>query len=128
MTSVLRELPLSYAVLSEGRRCGSPAAVHEPSPAGRNRRTGRVLSAPGWQAMVLPIAGWMLAPTRPAAFRPKSAKTCCGISQPIRAVCGRAVVRRDAARAMAATSRSGARPIYRNSDIAGPRLVVYPVR
>jgi hypothetical protein len=34
MTSVLRELPLSYAVLSAGRRCGSVSAVHEPSPAG----------------------------------------------------------------------------------------------
>jgi len=33
MTSVLRELPLSYAVLSVGRRCGSASAVHEPSPA-----------------------------------------------------------------------------------------------
>jgi len=34
MTSVLRELPLLYAVLSEGRLCGSASAVHEPSPAG----------------------------------------------------------------------------------------------
>ena len=34
MTSGLRELPLSYAVLSEGRRCGSASAVHEPNPAG----------------------------------------------------------------------------------------------
>jgi hypothetical protein len=34
MTGVLRELPLSYAVLSEGHWCGSAAAVHEPSPAG----------------------------------------------------------------------------------------------
>ncbi|MBI3636799.1 MAG: hypothetical protein HY216_11425, partial [Candidatus Rokubacteria bacterium] len=33
MTSVLRQLPLSYTVLSEGRRCGFPSAVHEPSPA-----------------------------------------------------------------------------------------------
>ena len=31
MTSVLRHLPLSYAVLSEGRRCGSASAVHEPT-------------------------------------------------------------------------------------------------
>jgi hypothetical protein len=31
MTSVLGELPLSYAVLSEGRRRGSASAVHEPS-------------------------------------------------------------------------------------------------
>ena len=34
MTSVFRELPLSYARLSAGRRCGSAAAVHKPSPAG----------------------------------------------------------------------------------------------
>jgi len=34
MTSVPREFPLSYAVRSEGRRCGSASAVHEPSPAG----------------------------------------------------------------------------------------------
>jgi hypothetical protein len=34
MTSVLRELPLSYAVLSEGCPCGSVSAVHEPSPVG----------------------------------------------------------------------------------------------
>ena len=33
MTSVLRELSLAYAMLSEGRRCGSASAVHEPSPA-----------------------------------------------------------------------------------------------
>src|SRR3972149_4352770 len=33
MTSVLTELPLSYAVLSEGRRCGSAPTVREPSPA-----------------------------------------------------------------------------------------------
>jgi hypothetical protein len=30
MTSVLRTLPLSYAMLSEGRRGGSASAVHEP--------------------------------------------------------------------------------------------------
>ena len=34
MTSVLRKLSLSYAVLSVGRRSGSASAVHEPSPAG----------------------------------------------------------------------------------------------
>ncbi len=33
MTSVLRELPLSYAVLPEGRRCGSASVVRKPSPA-----------------------------------------------------------------------------------------------
>ena len=38
MTSVLGELPLSYAVLPEGRRCGSASAVHEPSPAGPSAR------------------------------------------------------------------------------------------
>ena len=34
MISVLRELPLSYQVLSEGRWGRSVSAVHEPSPAG----------------------------------------------------------------------------------------------
>ena len=34
MTGVFREFPLSHAALSEGRRCGSASAVHEPSPAG----------------------------------------------------------------------------------------------
>ena len=38
MTSVLRELPLSYVVVSEGRRCGSASAVHEPGPAGPSAR------------------------------------------------------------------------------------------
>jgi hypothetical protein len=38
MTSVLRTLPLSYAMLSEGRRGGSAFAVHEPSPAGPSAR------------------------------------------------------------------------------------------
>ena len=33
MTSVLRELPLSYAVLPKGHRCGSASVVREPSPA-----------------------------------------------------------------------------------------------
>jgi hypothetical protein len=42
MTSVLRELPLSYAVMSEGRRCGSSPAVHEPSPAGPPYRTSSI--------------------------------------------------------------------------------------
>jgi hypothetical protein len=45
MISVLRELPLSYAVLSEGRRCGSASAVHEPSPAGPSYRASSI--APG---------------------------------------------------------------------------------
>ena len=38
MTSALRELPLSYVVVSEGRRCGSASTVHEPSPAGPSAR------------------------------------------------------------------------------------------
>ena len=38
MTSVPRELPLSYAVLSEGRRCGPAPAVCEPSPARSSHR------------------------------------------------------------------------------------------
>ena len=45
MTSVLRELPLPYAVLSEGRRCGSASAVHEPSPAGPPYRTASIARA-----------------------------------------------------------------------------------
>jgi hypothetical protein len=34
MTSVLSELPLSYAMQSEGCRGGSASSVHEPSPVG----------------------------------------------------------------------------------------------
>ncbi len=34
MTSILRELSLSYAVLSEGHRRGSACALREPSPVG----------------------------------------------------------------------------------------------
>src|SRR2546428_10229890 len=45
MTSVLKELPLSYAVLSEGRRCGSASAVHEPSPAGPPYRASSIAPA-----------------------------------------------------------------------------------
>ena len=46
MTSVLRELPpLSYAVLPEGRRCGSESAVHEPSPAGPPYRASSIAPA-----------------------------------------------------------------------------------
>ena len=45
MTRVLRELPLSYAVLSEGRRCGSASAVHEPSPAGPPYRAASIARA-----------------------------------------------------------------------------------
>jgi len=44
MTSVLTELPLSYAVLSEGRRCESASAVHEPSPAGPPYRASSIAS------------------------------------------------------------------------------------
>ena len=42
MTSVLMELPLSYVVVSEGRRCGSASAVHEPSPAGPPYRASSI--------------------------------------------------------------------------------------
>src|SRR5947209_9827850 len=35
MTSVLSQLPLSYAVLLEHRSYGSASAVHEPNPTGR---------------------------------------------------------------------------------------------
>ena len=45
MTSVFRELPLSYAVLSAGRRCGSASAVHEPSPAGPPYRASSIARA-----------------------------------------------------------------------------------
>ena len=45
MTSVLGELPLSYAVLSAGRRCGSASAVHEPSPAGPPYRASSIALA-----------------------------------------------------------------------------------
>src|SRR3989454_11016778 len=45
MTSVLRELPLAYAVLSESRRCGSVFAVHEPSPAGPSYRVSSIAPA-----------------------------------------------------------------------------------
>jgi hypothetical protein len=38
MTSVLRKPLLLYPVLSEGRRCGSASAVHEPRPAGPSAR------------------------------------------------------------------------------------------
>src|SRR3990167_7198550 len=41
MTSVLRELPLSYAVLSKGRRCASVSVVREPSPADPSSRASR---------------------------------------------------------------------------------------
>jgi len=45
MTSVLRELPLSYVVLSEGCRCESASAVHEPSPAGPPYRASSIAPA-----------------------------------------------------------------------------------
>ncbi len=45
MTSVLRELPLSHAVLSGGRRCGSAPAVHEPSPASPPYRASSITPA-----------------------------------------------------------------------------------
>jgi len=45
MTSVLRKLPLSYAVLPVGLCRGSASAVHEPSPAGPPSRTSSIASA-----------------------------------------------------------------------------------
>ena len=64
MTSVLMELPLSYVVASEGRRCGSASAVHEPSPAGppyrassRARRTLRTRHATPALAQVFHLTG-----------------------------------------------------------------------
>jgi len=53
MTSVLRELPLSYAVLSEGRRGGSSSALHEPSRAGPPFRTSSI-APPGPSAGATP--------------------------------------------------------------------------
>ena len=53
MTGVLRELPLWYAVLSEGRRCGSVSAVHEPSPAGPPYRASSI-APPGPSARATP--------------------------------------------------------------------------
>jgi hypothetical protein len=46
MTSVLRELPLTYAVLSAGRWCGAASAVHEPSPASPYRVSGAAPAGP----------------------------------------------------------------------------------
>jgi hypothetical protein len=46
MTSVLRELPLSYAVLSEGRSGASASAVHERSPVGLPYRSSIVPAGP----------------------------------------------------------------------------------
>ena len=45
MISVVRELPLTYAVLSAGRWCGSALAVHEAPPAGSSYRASS--TAPG---------------------------------------------------------------------------------
>ncbi len=45
MTSLLRELSLSYAVLSDGRRCGSASGVHEPSFAGPPHRASSIAPA-----------------------------------------------------------------------------------
>ena len=61
MTSVLRELPLSYAVRSEGRRCGPASAVHEPSSAG-----------PPYQASAITPAGPSARTTPPRRARESS--------------------------------------------------------
>jgi hypothetical protein len=45
MTSVLREFSLSYAVVSESRRCGSAPAVHESSLAGPAYRASSIAPA-----------------------------------------------------------------------------------
>ena len=64
MTSVLRELSLSCAVLSEGHRCGSASAVHEPSPSGPPYRASSIVPA-GPSARATP-------PRRsPASFAPR---------------------------------------------------------
>lgn len=46
MTSVLRGLPLSYAVLSEDRWGRSACAVHEPSPAGPRYQSSSIAPTP----------------------------------------------------------------------------------
>ena len=61
MTSVPREFPLSYAVRSEGRRCGSASAVHESSPAG-----------PPYQALSITPAGPSARATPPRRSRGSS--------------------------------------------------------
>jgi hypothetical protein len=50
MTSVLRELPLSYSMLSESRRRGSPSAVHEPHPADPRFRASMEPAGPSARA------------------------------------------------------------------------------
>jgi len=57
MTSVLRELPLSYMAVSEGRRCGSASAVHEPSPAGPPYCASSIAPA-GPSARATPPRSW----------------------------------------------------------------------
>ena len=46
MPSVLRELPLTYAVLSAGRWYETASAVHEPSPASPYRASSVALAGP----------------------------------------------------------------------------------
>ena len=58
MTSVLREFPLSYAVLSEGRRRRSASAVQEPSPAGPPYRASSIAPA-GPSARATPPRRWL---------------------------------------------------------------------
>ena len=53
MTSVLKELSLSYAVLWEGHWCGSASAVHEPSPAAPLYRASSI-APPGPSARATP--------------------------------------------------------------------------
>ena len=53
MISVVRELPLTYAVLSAGRWCGSALAVHEAPPAGSSYRASSTASG-GPSARVVP--------------------------------------------------------------------------
>jgi len=45
MSCILREFPLQYAVLSEGRRGVSARAVHEPSPADPSYRASSIMPA-----------------------------------------------------------------------------------
>jgi hypothetical protein len=61
MTTLPSEFPLSYAVRSKGRRCGSASAVHEPSPAG-----------PPYQASSITPAGPSARATPPRRSRESS--------------------------------------------------------
>ena len=74
MTSVLREFPLSYAVLSEGRRRRSASAVQEPSPAGPPYRASSIAPA-GPSARATPPRRWLESSTPRVRLHLKSGQT-----------------------------------------------------